>query len=408
MGDYDVMILKWLFSSTVRDAGQMRKHVHKILSAQSDLLSEQAVAAVQKAMDALRETCATGDKHAVRASMTGLESAANKWFKPYPNHGLRENIEVLLVAVAVAMAIRTFYLQPFKIPTGSMQPTLYGITQEDLSGQSTAQIPNRVARFFEYWINGVSYFREVAKNDGVLSVGAPQRFVLFNLKQSYKVGDGPTQTIWFPPDGLFERARLATGQPIHAGEEFLKLKVISGDHLFVDRVSYNFRTPDRGDIVVFKTEGIVHPQVPQDQFYIKRLVALGGEKVQIGRDHRLVINGQPLTSSTPHFQALYTFGAAVPPSSQKENHYVGHIHVDSQQNELAKGFFVDGELKDFPVRPNHLLVMGDNTRSSLDSRYWGDFSSDNVIGKSFFVYWPIGRTTYKGEERPSRFGWSQR
>lgn len=70
--------------------------------------------------------------------------------------------------------------------------------------------------------------------------------------------------------------------------------------------------------------------------------------------------------------------------------------------------FVDGELKDFPVRPNHLLVMGDNTRSSLDSRYWGDFSSDNVIGKSFFVYWPIGRTTYKGEERPSRFGWSQR
>lgn len=75
-------------------------------------------------------------------------------------------------------------------------------------------------RVFEYWINGVSYFREVAKNDGVLSVGAPQRFVLFNLKQSYKVGDGPTQTIWFPPDGLFERARLATGQPIHAGEEF--------------------------------------------------------------------------------------------------------------------------------------------------------------------------------------------
>lgn len=385
----------------------MRKHVHKILSAQSDLLSEQAIAAVQKAMEALRETCATGDKKAVRASMTSLETAANKWLKPYPNHGLRENIEVLLVAVAVAMAIRTFYLQPFKIPTGSMQPTLYGITHENLLGQPDLQIPNRVMRLFDYWINGVSYFQEVAKNDGKLSVSAPQRFVLFNLKQSYKIGN-TTHTIWFPPDGLFERAGLRGGEDIHAGEEFLKLKVVSGDHLFVDRVGYNFRTPNRGDIVVFKTEGIVHPQVPQDQFYIKRLVALGGEKVQIGTDHRLVINGQPLTSSTPHFERLYTFDAAVPPSSQKENHYVGHIHVESQQSELAKGFFVDGELKDFPVRPNHLLVMGDNTRSSLDSRYWGDFPADNVIGKSFFVYWPFGKTTYRGEDRPSRFGWSHR
>ena len=404
------MILKWLFSSTVRDAGQMRKHVHKILSAQSDLLSAPAVAAVQKAMDDLRATCATGDKQAVRASMTGLENAANKWFKPYPNAGLRENLEVLLVAVAVAMAIRTFYLQPFKIPTGSMQPTLYGITQENLRGQPEVQIPNRVARFFEYWLNGVSYFHEIAKKDGPLSLGAPQRFVLFNLKQSYKIGDGPAQTIWFPPDGLFERGGLRGGEDVHAGDDLLKLKVISGDHLFVDRLSYNFRRPERGEIVVFKTEGILHPQVPQDQFYIKRLVALGGEKVHIGNDHRLVINGQSLTASTPHFEGLYNFDPTIAPARQPDNHFVGHTFVEGAhlQNELAKGFFLNGEPQDFTMRQKHLLVMGDNTRSSLDSRYWGDFSSDNVIGKSFFVYWPIGRTTYKGEQRPNRFGWSHR
>ncbi len=56
--------------------------------------------------------------------MDGLEKAANKWLKPYPNATIRENVEVLLVALAVAMGIRTFFLQPFKIPTGSMQPTL--------------------------------------------------------------------------------------------------------------------------------------------------------------------------------------------------------------------------------------------------------------------------------------------
>ena len=60
--------------------------------------------------------------------MEELEFAANKWLKLYPNAMWRENVEVLLVAIAVAMAIRTFFLQPFKIPTGSMQPTLYGVT----------------------------------------------------------------------------------------------------------------------------------------------------------------------------------------------------------------------------------------------------------------------------------------
>ena len=57
-----------------------------------------------------------------------------------------------------------------------------------------------------------------------------------------------------------------------------------------------------------------------------------------------------------------------------------------------------GELspsREFTVRPNHLFVMGDNTMNSLDSRSWGDFPASNVIGKSFFVYWPI----------TDRFGW---
>ncbi|MEI9864457.1 MAG: S26 family signal peptidase [Limisphaerales bacterium] len=66
----------------------------------------------------------------IRIKMEELEFAANKWIKPYPHSAWRENIEVLLVALSVAMAIRTFFLQPFKIPTGSMQPTLYGVNSE--------------------------------------------------------------------------------------------------------------------------------------------------------------------------------------------------------------------------------------------------------------------------------------
>jgi signal peptidase I len=66
------------------------------------------------------------------------------------------------------------------------------------------------------------------------------------------------------------------------------------------------------------------------------------------------------------------------------NHYFGHAMLQA----LAPG-------NNFPVETNHLFVMGDNTFNSSDSRYWGDFPKDKVIGKSFFIYWPITK----------RFGW---
>ena len=133
------MNLNWFLSRTVRHATHMRKHVWKILSAQRDLLSPQAITAVTAAMEGTQRVCEGRlDKKAVEAQMTNLETVANKWLKPYPNAALRENIEVLLVAIAVAMAIRTFIAQPFKIPTGSMQPTLYGVTAGGIPGAAKA------------------------------------------------------------------------------------------------------------------------------------------------------------------------------------------------------------------------------------------------------------------------------
>ena len=113
---------------TVRTAGAMRKHVRKILDAQRDLLSPPAIDAVEGALGETKKAVAAGaDNAALKKQMTNLENVANKWLKPYPNAAIRENIEVLLVALAVALGIRTFFLQPFKIPTGSMQPTLFGV-----------------------------------------------------------------------------------------------------------------------------------------------------------------------------------------------------------------------------------------------------------------------------------------
>ena len=227
--------------------------------------------------------------------------------------------------------------------------------------------------------------------------------MLFNLKQRFRVGN-ESYTVWFPPDNLLKRAGLVlpNNQPnpkvFHKGETLFKIKVVSGDHLFVDRLSYNFRRPSRGEIIVFETQGI--QGLPPDQYYIKRMVALGNDKVRIGNDRHLVINGKRLDASTPHFDNVYTFDPAQPP---RDSHFSGHVNqAVADQYDLGNlAPLFPNETAEFLVPPEHYLVMGDNTVNSYDSRAWGDFTRNNVIGKSFFVYWPIGAQN----NRASRFGW---
>src|SRR5579872_6655933 len=142
------MNFKWFASRTVRLAIDMCKHVQKILDAQRDILSQQAIIAVEGALRELRSAVqnnATEDQ--LKNRISDLETIANKWLRSYPHAGMRENVEVLLVALAVAMAIRTFFLQPFKIPTGSMQPTLMGETSEKPTDRGGVKnIPGTLAR----------------------------------------------------------------------------------------------------------------------------------------------------------------------------------------------------------------------------------------------------------------------
>jgi len=394
------MNLKWFLSKTVRHATEMRKHVGRLLNAQRDVLSPSAIDAISIAMHDLQKAVAgNADKKALLKEMESLEKVANKWLKPYPHSSIRENIEVLLVAVAVAMAIRTFFLQPFKIPTGSMQPTLYGITIADLREKPDFKMPGIFSRFVDACFYGTFYHHLQAEADGeLLAVGPLQHVLKFINKQQitmrYNLSGSlvdKSHTIWFSPDErLAERANLRPGQSFRKGDDIVNLKEVTGDHLFVNRMTYNFRHPKRGEIIVFETKGIEDPRMPQDQFYIKRLVALGDERVQIGDDRHLTINRtNRLDASTPHFENVYSFNPKDPP---QESHYSGHV-----DGMLLAPLF-QGKLEGVMIRSNHYMVMGDNTMNSFDSRAWGDFSRTNVIGKSCFVYWPISQ----------RFGWGHR
>ena len=380
---------------------EMRKHVRKLLNAERDLLPPVAIAGLTEAIASMTGALNSNPSvEALQKEMTSLEKAASKWLKPYPHPAWRENVEVLLVAIAVAMGIRTFFLQPFKIPTGSMQPTLYGVMPEDLRGRPDIPIPTGFKRFTDAVVHGTFYHRQVAEDDGVIEqIGPPEHMLRFINKQTIWVRyDGRANrtaySFWFTPDERFEETSgISIGRRVSKGEDIVKLKEITGDHLFVDRVTYNFRRPERGEIIVFKTRGIMHPQMRQDQFYIKRLVALGDERVHIGDDRHLRINGVRLDASTPHFENVYNFDPAR--DEPVRNHYSGHVN-DRVLPGIAPLF--RNAKDEAVVLPNHYMVMGDNTMNSSDSRTWGDFPRENVIGKSYFVYWPISR----------RFGWGYR
>src|SRR5579862_501680 len=160
------MTLNWFTSKTVREATSMRKHVKKMLQHQRDILAPKAINEVEASMKSIEDSVrANADKATLEKKMEELEKAANQWIKPYPNAVYRENFEVLLVALAVAMGIRTFFVQPFKIPTASMQPTLYGITQKNLLIETDYQKPTGLGRVKD-WFAGGSYLTFKADQDG--------------------------------------------------------------------------------------------------------------------------------------------------------------------------------------------------------------------------------------------------
>jgi len=136
----------------------------------------------------------------------------------------------------------------------------------------------------------------------------------------------------------------------------MKPTFIEEDKIFVDKISYRFHEPARGDVIVFK-----YP-LDRKKDFVKRLVGLPGETIEI-RDGVVLVDGKPMTR---------------PPFSR--NHY---YNVEGWE------YGESGHI--IKVPEGHYFTLGDNSAHSADSRQWGFVPRKDVIGKASVIWWPPKR-----------------
>ncbi|MBA2431605.1 MAG: signal peptidase I [Chthoniobacterales bacterium] len=343
------------------------RHAQKYLRYKKDILSDEDRGGIVGGIAALEGALKQRDKEGIKSKAEALDQKLHSLTPVTWESHWRENVEVILVAIIVAVGIRSYFLQPFKIPTGSMQPTLNGI----IGHPRNEPAPNIARQVAEFFILGRNYINVVSAVDDRVRYIEPQKFGFF-FTFSRIICDRQSFLVYAPPDTLKQDFKVTPGASYRAGEVIARGAVDTGDQVFVDKVSYNFVKPKRGDVFVFRTNDVVGiPADPQTgaPFYIKRLVGLGGDELRI-EPPLLFINGQP--AEGPSFARVMS----------TQDGYRGYALAGTHLAEFNRPF---------QVPEGHFFAMGDNSYNSYDSRYWGAVQEYNLVGRGLLVYWPFNR-----------------
>ncbi|PIP24148.1 MAG: signal peptidase I [Candidatus Nealsonbacteria bacterium CG02_land_8_20_14_3_00_37_10] len=141
-------------------------------------------------------------------------------------------------------------------------------------------------------------------------------------------------------------------QPFFVKGQSMEPNFSDGDYLIVDEITYRFRAPERGEVVVFK-----YPDDPS-QRYIKRIIGLPGEIIEIEQGKVVIYNNE------------------------------GEGIILDESNYLSSSASTSGDLR-ITLNGNEYFVLGDNRAASADSRRWGPLPLENIIGRALIRAWPV-------------------
>ena len=411
-----------------RNASTWLEMAEKIYDYRRDVLATAQLEKLQSARGNLKALVkAKGKEAEVKAGIEQLDAAMKETGgKLYPANSIVENVEFFLVAAIVILGLRAYFVQPFKIPTNSMYPSYYGMKAETFeAGQEPGPL-RKIARLVG--LGAMNYSVEAPADGEVMiavfpdlspayaekagrsmfvfpttmheygfSVGGQQvtlkvsgdfqsefnkiidakfrgpagSFSTVLRQNANKAGTSLESSIWRVRGGSDPvDARvywIPTGKTVRKGEKIISFDILTGDLLFVERISYNFVRPDVGSGFVFKTGNI--PALKErvgDRYFVKRLVGLPGDTLEL-KAPELWRNGKPITGS-PAFDW----------NARRQGLYPGYTNTGN----LLPGV-------QLTVSPHFYFAMGDNSPDSYDSRGWGFVPEKDVVGRPLFIYYPL-------------------
>jgi len=357
--------------------------------------------------------------------------------KIFPVTMLGEWVEMLVMAAIVAGGIRSFFLQPFKIPTNSMWPTYNGMTS--VVRAPSDEVPTITEQVIGKITDWSSTYVIQAQESGLVKIplefvgydGSVKRYRLRHRTpgaeyQEIYIGKY-AQAISVPQDFNLEGVLLRTFYPhyaelplrrqdnerwekvieqaqlnnlieetangpmlktpiiVQAGENLLNFDILTGDMLFVDRVSSHFVNPSRGDTFVFRTHnipGLAVQGVPSQNYYVKRLVGVPGDKLRVDSDGKLYVNGSEVTSPEP---------MALNSQTAISRNYYGYLA------DVGNFAYAIPLTKEYQVTAGRYYSLGDNSANSFDSRGWGEVPEKDLVGRPLFILHPFS----------ARWGWAK-
>jgi signal peptidase I len=385
-----------------KEARHLAKGALKFVHYKRDLLAAERTDEVLARRKDLLAAVAAGDRGEAEKASAQLTHVCGKALPAEKPMGwFEENVEVMFVAVVIALGLRAYYLQPFRIPTGSMQPTLNGIIGKPLPQTEWPSLPQRLV---EKVLRGRSYVKVVNDRDRTIArlpsgpLGLDLRDVQkFHFLSRGRIGctDAPPLNLPGPINpclnaGLGRALGIAASNNmvLPAGTVVCEGTIDSGDLVLVNKFSYHFRKPKRGEVFVFDTIGIrgIHERSGDQaagSHYIKRLCGTPGDRLSISPPN-LFIDGR----------------IAKEPGIQRVIRSEGAYHKEPAGYETARVESAHGTYLSDPddvlelkaaARPGmrEYAALGDNTANSLDSRYWGAVREFNLVGPALLSLWPL-------------------